>query len=77
MRVDLPSAVRNPVSLIGIAVTTAAAVVFLVLLTLEFTGQIRNPYPGLLFFVAVPFVFVLGLLLIPIGIWRQPAGRAG
>ena len=71
MRVDLPSAVRNPISLIGIAVTTAAAVVFLLMLTLEFTGQITNPYAGLLVFIAVPFVFVIGLLLIPIGIWRQ------
>jgi nitrate/TMAO reductase-like tetraheme cytochrome c subunit len=71
MRVDLPSAVRNPISLIGIAVTTAAAVVFLLLLTLEFTGQLTNPYAGLLVFVSVPFIFVVGLLLIPIGIWRQ------
>ncbi len=47
------------------------AVVFLLLLTLEFTGQLTNPYAGLLVFVAVPFVFVIGLLLIPIGIWRQ------
>lgn len=71
MRVDLPSAVRNPISLIGIAVTTAAAVVFLVLLALELAGQIRNPYFGLLLFVAVPSVFIVGLLLIPLGIWRQ------
>ena len=78
MRVDLPSAVRNPISLIGIAVTTAAAVVFLVLLALELSGQIRNPYFGLLLFVAVPAVFVMGLVLIPIGIWRQRRhGRAG
>ncbi len=71
MAVDLPKAVRNPISLIGVAVTTAMAVVFLLLLTLEFTGQLTNPYAGLLVFVAVPFVFVIGLLLIPIGIWRQ------
>ena len=71
MRVDLPSAVRNPISLIGVAVATAMAVVFLLLLTLEFTGQLTNPYAGLLVFVAVPFVFVIGLLLIPIGMWRQ------
>ena len=71
MRVDLPGAVRNPISLIGIAITTAAAVVFLLLLTLEFTGQLTNPYAGLLVFIAVPIVFVVGLLLIPIGIWRQ------
>ena len=71
MRVDLPSAVRNPISLIGVAVATAMAVVFLLLLTLELTGQLTNPYAGLLVFVAVPFIFVIGLLLIPIGIWRQ------
>ncbi|MGH9220911.1 MAG: NapC/NirT family cytochrome c [Vicinamibacterales bacterium] len=71
MRLDLLSAVRNPISLIGIAVTTAAAVVFLLLLTLEFTGQLTNPYAGLLVFVSVPFAFLIGLLLIPLGIWRQ------
>jgi hypothetical protein len=71
MRVDLPSAMRNPISLIGVAVTTAMAVVFLLLLTLELTGQFTNPYAGLLVFVAVPVVFVLGLLLIPFGIWKQ------
>ena len=71
MRFDLPSAVRNPISLIGIAITTAAAVVFLALLLLEIFGQIRNPYFGLLLFIAVPAVFVVGLVLIPIGVWRQ------
>ena len=63
-RVDLPSAVRNPISLIGVAVTTAMAVLFFVLLALELAGLIRNPYLGLLLFVAVPAVFVFGLLLI-------------
>jgi hypothetical protein len=71
MRFDLPAAARNPVSLIGVAVTTAMAIVFLVLLALELSGQLVNPYAGLLVFIAVPFVFVLGLILIPIGIWRQ------
>ena len=75
MRVDLPAAVRNPISLIGVAVTTAAAVVFLALLALEIAGAITNPYVGLLLFVAVPAVFVIGLLLIPLGIWRQHKRR--
>jgi len=69
--VDLPSAVRNPISLIGAAITTAMAMVFLALLALELGGQLRNPYLGLLLFVAVPVVFVFGLLLIPIGAWRH------
>src|SRR5262245_16727043 len=71
MRFDLPSAVRNPLSLIGVALTTSMAIVFLALLLLEMFGQINNPYFGLLLFVAVPAVFLLGLLLIPIGAWRH------
>ena len=80
MRLDLPSAARNPISLVGVALTTATAIVFLVLLALELGGQIRNPYFGLLLFIAIPTVFLLGLLLIPLGIWRQhrrvAAGKA-
>ena len=44
MRIDLPSAVRNPISLIGAGITTAMAIVFLVLLALELAGQLTNPY---------------------------------
>src|SRR5262245_30875622 len=71
MAVDLPKAVRNPISLTGVAIATAGAIVFLVLLALELAGQFSNPYAGLLVFVAVPAFFVLGLLLIPIGAMRQ------
>src|SRR5262245_607862 len=71
MAVDLPKAVRNPISLTGVAIATAGAIVFLVLLALELAGQFSNPYAGLLVFVAVPAFFVLGLVLIPIGAMRQ------
>jgi NapC/NirT cytochrome c family, N-terminal region len=71
MRFDLRSAARNPVSLIGAAIATAMAIIFLALLGLELGGQLTNPYIGLLLFVAIPAVFVFGLLLVPIGIWRQ------
>ncbi len=63
MRLDLPSAARNPLSLIGVAIATAMAVLFLVLLALELGGQLVNPYLGLLLFVAVPAVFLIGLLI--------------
>jgi hypothetical protein len=71
MRFDLPSAARNPISLLGTAIATAAAVVFLALMALELWGQIQNPYLGLLVFIAVPAVFVFGIVLVPIGVWRQ------
>lgn len=80
MRFDLPSAARNPISLIGAAIATAMAIVFAGLLALEMSGQLTNPYAGLLLFVAVPAVFIVGLVLMPIGTWRQhrriAAGRA-
>jgi nitrate/TMAO reductase-like tetraheme cytochrome c subunit len=65
----LPDAVRNPVSLIGIAVTTAMAMLFIVFLLLEVFGYLTNPYIGLLIFVAIPALFILGLLSIPAGAW--------
>jgi hypothetical protein len=64
----LPTAVRNPVSLLGIGLATTMAVLFVVLFLLEAVGAIENPYIGLLVFVTVPLLFVIGLLLIPIGI---------
>jgi hypothetical protein len=71
MRIDLPSATRNPTSLVGVAVATAMAVAFLVLVALDMAGQLRNPYLGLLLFVALPAMFLIGLLLIPIGAWQR------
>jgi hypothetical protein len=69
-RFRLPTAAGNPVSLIGAAIATAMAVLFVALFALELFGYLTNPYIGLLTFVAVPAVFVLGLALIPLGAWR-------
>jgi nitrate/TMAO reductase-like tetraheme cytochrome c subunit len=52
------------------AVATAAGVLFLALFLLEILGLVTNPYIGLAVYVAVPAVFVMGLLLIPLGTWR-------
>jgi nitrate/TMAO reductase-like tetraheme cytochrome c subunit len=68
-RFYLPLLARNPLSLVGIAVATAAATLFLVFLLLELLGLLTNPYIGLLLFVAIPAAFILALLLIPIGMW--------
>lgn len=63
--------VRNGISLLGTGIATAAAVLFVVLVLLDFAGYLANPYLGLLLFVGVPTVFVGGLLLIPLGVWRE------
>ena len=78
--IRLPVAARNPLSLLGMAVATAMAVLFVVLVAVELLGWLTNPYAGLLVFVAVPVLFVGGLLLIPLGAWwtkRRHAGAAG
>jgi hypothetical protein len=71
----IPDAARNPLSLIGMAIATAMAIVFLALVALELAGYLTNPYIGLLIFVAVPVLFVAGLLLVPIGAWRTARRR--
>ncbi|HJQ86122.1 MAG TPA: NapC/NirT family cytochrome c [Propionibacteriaceae bacterium] len=58
---------RHPLALLGVALATAMAALFLVLLLLDSFGYLNNPYFGLLLFIAVPAAFVLGLILIPIG----------
>ena len=55
----------------GIAITTASAVVFIALALAMFLGMLGNPYAGLLVFVALPAVFIIGLLLIPLGMRLQ------
>src|SRR4051794_1800542 len=56
-------------------IATTMAILFIVLVLLESVGAIGNPYAGLLVFVAVPLLFIVGLLLIPIGGWWSARRR--
>lgn len=62
---------RNPISLVGAAITTASAVLFVTLFVLDALGMEGGPYAGIVAFLIVPAVFVVGLLLIPVGISRE------
>jgi hypothetical protein len=62
---------RHPVAVAGAFVTAIAGVVFLALLIAVLIGLFDSPYAGLVVFVAVPAVFALGLLSIPLGMWLQ------
>ena len=71
---------NNPISLAGGAITTAAGVTMIAYWIMELIGQPNaNPYLGIIFFLILPIVFVLGLSLIPIGIVvrRRALQRAG
>jgi hypothetical protein len=71
-----PSTARNPLSIAGAWLTTVGAFAFITFYIFEEFGLIASPYGGLFGFVAAPAVFVFGLLLIPIGIWREARRRA-
>jgi nitrate/TMAO reductase-like tetraheme cytochrome c subunit len=59
---------RHPVAIAGVLLTTISAVVFVGVLIADAFGLIGNPYAGLVAFIAIPAFFVLGLLLIPLGL---------
>src|SRR5512133_170762 len=62
---------RNPVGLVGAALTTVSAILFLTLFALELVGFHGGPYHGILAFLIIPGIFVFGLALIPVGLWRE------
>ena len=61
------------VASIGAIVTTTSAVIFL---TFAFQG-FSNPYYGIVVFLVFPAFFVLGLILVPAGVWRCSKRRGG
>ena len=72
---------NNPVSLIGGALTSASAFTLVGFWVVEFFGHggSNNPYLGILFDLILPGLFILGLILIPIGIFfrRRSLKAAG
>jgi hypothetical protein len=63
--------IRHPLSIVGAVLTTVSAVVFIALLIAALAGWLENPYAGLVVFVFLPAVFLLGLLLVPVGMRLQ------
>ncbi|MFN8007819.1 MAG: NapC/NirT family cytochrome c [Terriglobia bacterium] len=66
---------KNPISLMGIVLTTVSGIMILVLMFMGFLDYLANPYVGIITFLILPAFFVTGLLLIPIGIWRTKRQR--
>ena len=56
--------------------TTISAVLFLVVFLADLFGLHTNPYIGILFFLILPAIFLLGLILIPLGAWIERRRRA-
>src|ERR1700693_5069091 len=71
---------QNPFTLTGAVVTSSAALTTIAFWFYEiFLPGPPHPYIGILVFLTLPAIFVLGLLLIPLGIWlrRRTFGETG
>lgn len=69
MKMRLPRSSQNWVSLVGatIALISFFMIVFLFVISTIFNQG--NTYLGLIIYIALPVVLVIGLLLIPVGMW--------
>ena len=68
---------NNPITLTGAVLTTSSALTIIGFWLFEVVGGGPvHPYLGLIFFLILPGIFILGLLLMPIGaLWRRRALR--
>ena len=71
------SITRSAISLSGTALAVAALVLMLSLFVLEQFGFEGGPYLGILTYLILPMILVVGLILIPIGavLWRRKASK--
>ncbi|MEZ4648050.1 MAG: NapC/NirT family cytochrome c [Candidatus Eisenbacteria bacterium] len=66
----------NRIGLLGVALTTASFITFLLLELARLLGVVTQAYVGLISYMAFPAIFILGLLLIPIG-WKRAQQQTG
>jgi hypothetical protein len=76
LRAFLASVTSNTISLLGSALTTASAVLFLSLWIIQSVGFRGGAYLGIITFLVLPGIFAAGLALIPLGIAREKRRRA-
>ena len=62
---------RHPISFSGALLSLFSATLFLIFFVAESMGWHTNPYMGMVFFIILPGLFLAGLGLIPLGVWRQ------
>ena len=66
----------NKIGLAGVVLTTSSFVTFVFLELIRILGFITNAYVGLVNYMVFPAIFIVGLILIPIG-WRRRKKQTG
>jgi hypothetical protein len=67
----LRALLRNPISVAGVALAVVSLANILFLFLIDFISQRSSPYVGILGYMVMPAFFILGLILIAIGAWRE------
>ncbi len=63
---------NNGITIAGIVLTTISALLIITFMIVELSGGFHNnPYIGLFAYVALPAIFILGLIEIPLGMWLR------
>lgn len=61
---------QNNIGKAGVALTTSAFLMFILMEIAWLTGLVSNAYVGLISYLALPALFILGLVLVPLG-WKR------
>lgn len=72
----LRSWLSNPISLVGLALAVVALGNFLFLFFIDLTSSHPSPYVGILAYMIAPAFLILGLALIPFGVWYDRRKRS-
>jgi hypothetical protein len=62
---------NNLISRLGVVLATSSGVTLVLAYLFQIFGLVYNPYAGILVFLLLPAGLVLGLILIPLGIYRD------
>ena len=71
----LKSIWQNKVSIVGAVLTGVAILFFICFQVIELIEPMSNPYTGLWTFLVLPGVIMVGLILIPVGYFRERSRR--
>ena len=70
-RIRFPRLAYNPISILGAVISAGTAVLIAALLYVHAVQADWNPYLGIVVYMILPPVLILGLVLIPVGMIRQ------
>lgn len=67
----LPDIFYNPISIGGAAIASVALLTIVFLTAVELLQPNAPAYIGIISYIVLPLPLILGLVLIPIGAWRE------